>query len=66
MRHPAPEEVGRIAKAIAVNGQAARNPVLNGLKLKEMLLEDRHPPERQALIGMFPTVPTPSATVVRR
>ena len=53
------EEIARTAGAL--NGKAARvhlamnnnnrdYPVINGLKLKEMLLEDWHPPDRKTLI----------------
>jgi len=56
------EEIEEIARAAGgLNGKAERvhlamnnnrrdYPVINGLKLKEMLLDDWHPPDRQALI----------------
>jgi uncharacterized protein YecE (DUF72 family) len=53
------EEIARAAAALngkaecvhmAMNNNRRDYPVINGLKLKEMLLEDWHPPERQALI----------------
>ena len=59
------EEVEEIARAAgALNGKAQRvhvamnnnnrdYPVRNGIQLKEMLLEDWHPPAREALIEEF-------------
>jgi uncharacterized protein YecE (DUF72 family) len=53
------EEIARAAGALngkaervhlAMNNNRRDYPVINGLKLKEMLLEDWHPPDRQALI----------------
>jgi uncharacterized protein YecE (DUF72 family) len=56
------EEIARAAGAlngkaervhVAMNNNRRDYPVINGLKLKEMLLEDWHAPDRQALIDEF-------------
>jgi uncharacterized protein YecE (DUF72 family) len=56
------EEIARTAGALngradrvhmAMNNNNRDYPVRNGLQLKEMLLEDWHPPDREAVIAEF-------------
>jgi uncharacterized protein YecE (DUF72 family) len=69
------EEIARAAGAlngkaervhVAMNNNRRDYPVINGLKLKEMLLEDWHPPARERLIEEFEERRAASKTVQNR
>jgi len=47
---------------MAMNNNRRDYPVINGLKLKEMLLEDWRPPHRQGLIEELEERPVASRT----
>jgi hypothetical protein len=51
---------------VAMNNNRRDYSVINGLKLKEMLLEDWHPPARERLIEEFEERRAASKTVQNR